>query len=151
MHRRGAYKAGMKTSACLLRYFMKWDRHIDKYSFLSIGSPYLCLFLIRIHVFFWLRVAVCLLHADQLELEVRHFVYQIQFLTLQRGPTYQLLRKTQAVSCGNLNSTKAHLGQMWAKLRKINAKRKDHDSPLPTMFFPTAREQTSLEAQTPQS
>lgn len=148
MHRGGAYKAEMKTSVCLLNV-----QNIDKCTFLSIGSSYLCLFLIRIHVFFWLRVAVCLLHADQLELEVRHFVYQIQFLSLQRGPTHQLLRKTQAVSCGNLhvNNMKTHLGQMWAKLRKINAKRKDHDSPLPTTFFPTAREHTSLEAQTPQS
>lgn len=63
-----------------------------------MGNPYLCLFLIRIDRLCWLGVAVRLLHADQLELEVRHFVYQIQLLSLQRGPTHQLLGKTQAVS-----------------------------------------------------
>lgn len=133
------------------RHRLRW-KHMSAYSDIlsngivsvsiltnTIGSPYLCLFLIRIHVFFWLRVAVCLLHADQLELEVRHFVYQIKFLSLQRGPTHQLLGKTQAVSCGNLhvNNMKAHLRQSYARSMQRGRTMIVHSQ---QCFFPTARD-----------
>lgn len=68
----------------------QWNTHTLK----SVDSTYLGFVLLHVRGILQVCVGVCLLHADQLQFEVRQLIHQIQLLGLKRGPAHQLLRKT---------------------------------------------------------
>lgn len=128
-----------------LCYYRQYYSQHSCCSFILCDSPYLGFVLLCSGRILGVGVAVCLLHADQLQLEVRHLVHQIQLLSLQRGPAHQLLGKTHTATvsykCGKPHESslyKPHLQKTstHAQISASYAVRSQHAAPLGTMFFP---------------